>query len=81
MGLQDDEDAVQKLTDIQENARARRGFMPLRIFLEDGEGLESLREHDHLWIEVLGATEIKGHVSHVAASGLSTEASLRKKGL
>ena len=67
MGLQDDEDAVQKLTDIQENERVRRGFMPLRIFLEGGEGLESLREHDRLWIEVLGATEIGGHVSHFAA--------------
>ena len=58
MGLQDDEDAVQKLTGIKENERVRRGFMPLRIFLEDGEGLESLREHDHLWAEVLGATKI-----------------------
>ena len=49
LDLEADEAAMEKLE------RVRQDFLPLRIFLEEGDPLESLTEHARLWVEVLPA--------------------------
>ena len=51
--LDGDEDAMRKLQELKEEGRVRQDFLPLKIFLEDGEVLDTLGEHEHLWTEAL----------------------------
>ena len=46
---------MEKLSFFKEEERVRQDFLSLRIFLEEGERLESLRDHEDLWIEALPA--------------------------
>ena len=55
LDLEGDEAATEKLSFFKEEERVRQEFLPWRIFIEEGEPLESLREHEHLWLEVLPA--------------------------